>query len=166
MNPLVHAANVGAAIALLAFFAAFILTLWPRRILSFVAAGLFTVGTWVNLGILARNYFVMSKIAYGASDSGSPNTTAAFWFLLPATLIAYALAAPLLLWPFIPQATAIRYGIIVNLVFIPLMAGLLFVQAYETSNGYMLPDELKWLVYALMWFRIRQSYDCQKASPK
>jgi hypothetical protein len=27
----------------------------------------------------------------------------------------------------------------------------------------MLPDVLKWLVYALMWFRIRQSYGNDRA---
>jgi hypothetical protein len=158
MNPLGHAANVGATIAFVAFFAAFVLTLRPRRTFTFAAAGLFTLGTWVSLGILARNFFVMGTIAYGASDSGSPNTAASFWFLLPVTLIVYALAAPVLLWPSIPQATAMLYGTILNLAFVVLVSALTIFQVYETSHGYMLADVLRWLVYALLWFRIRQSY--------
>jgi len=104
----------------------------------------------------------MGTIAYGASDSGAPNTMALIWFLLPVTMIGYALVAPVLLWPSIPQATAMRYGTILNLVSIPLVAILTFAQIYVSTQGYMLPDELKWLVYALLWFRVRQSYDNRK----
>jgi len=162
MNPLAHVANVGAGIASLTFFAAFILTLWPRQELTIGAAILYAIGTWVSLGILARNFYVMGAIAYGTSDSGVPNAAASIWFLLPITAIGYALIAPILLWPSIPQATAMRYGIILNLTLIPLLTALLFARTYIGTQGYVLPDVLKWLVYALLWFRIRQSYDNKK----
>jgi hypothetical protein len=157
MNPLAHAANLGAGIASLAFFIAFILTLWPRRVLILAAAILFAVGTWASLGVLARNYFVMGAMAYGMSDSGYPNTVALFWLLLPLTIALYALFAPILLLPSIPQAIAMRLGIILNLTFIPLMAGFNLLEAYVGTQGHFLPDVLKWLVYALLWFRVRQN---------
>jgi hypothetical protein len=158
MNPLLHAANIGAGIALITFFAAFVLTLWPNRVRIMAAAVLYAVGTWISLGIVARNYFLMVRISYGLSDSGSANTAALFWLLLPITAVIYALAAPALLWPSIPQAIAMRYGKILHLVLIPLLALVMFAQAYANSHGYFLSDQLKWLVYALMWFRIRQAY--------
>jgi hypothetical protein len=157
MNPLLHAANVGAAIALVTFFAAFVLTLWPSRVRTAVAAILYAIGTWVSLGILARNYFVVVRINYGLSDSGSANTAALFWLLLPIMAVVYALAAPALLWPAIPQPKAMRYGKALHLVFVPLLALTMFVAIYTSAHGY-LSDQLKWLVYGLMWFRIREGY--------
>jgi hypothetical protein len=158
MNPLLHAANIGAGVASLAFFVAFILTLCPSRKRIYGAAILFTFGTWISLGILAKNYSIMALIAYGASDSGSLNTAGLFWLLLPVTAMAYAWIVPIFLWPSIPQATAMRYGKILNLILIPLLIALLFIRAYVETRGYFLGDQLKWLVYPLMWFRIRESY--------
>jgi len=157
MNPLLHAANVGAALALVTFFAAFVLTLWPSRVRTAAAAILYGIGTWVSLGILARNYFVVVRINYGLSDSGSPNTGALLGLLLPIMAVVYALAAPALLWPSIPQPKAMRYGTTLHLVFVPLLALITFAGIYASAHGY-LSDQLKWLVYGLMWFRIRESH--------
>jgi uncharacterized membrane protein len=158
MNSLAQADNIGSGIASLTFFAALVLTLWPRRAMTIAAAILFSIGTWVSLGILAHHYFIIGTIAYGMTDSG-PNTIASLWFLLPIMAIVYALMAPVLLWPSIPQATAMRFGTILNLTLIPLLAVLLFARTYISTQGFILPDVLKWLVYALLWFRIRQNYE-------
>jgi hypothetical protein len=162
MNPLFHSTNAGAFIAMVSFYAAFVLTLWPNRTRALMAAILYAVGTWFSLGILAWNYSNMVRIGYGASDSGLPNTAALFWLLLPIMTVVYALAAPALLWPSIPQAVAMRYGKILHLALIPLLAIVMIASIYVSTHGYYQSDQLKWLVYGLMWFRIRESYrdDC------
>jgi hypothetical protein len=165
VNPLLHLANIGAAIALITFSTAFVLTLWPNRVRTWVAAALYAIGTWVSLGILARNYVLMIAMSYGLSDSGSANTGSLIWLLLPITAVIYALAAPALLWPSIPQAIAMRFGMILHLILIPLLIILMFAQVYVNSQGFFfLSDQLKWLVYGLVWLRIRESYRSDIAS--
>ena len=133
MNPLLHAANLGSGNALVAFFIAFVLTLWPGRMRTSIAAVLYALGTWVSLGFLARNYLILVQIGYGASDSGSANSAASFWLLIPVIAVIYALAAPALLWPSIPQATAMRHGKILNLAAMPLLAAVMFVTTTLTA---------------------------------
>jgi hypothetical protein len=135
------------------FVAAFVLTFWPSRMRSTLAAILFAVGILTRLSAFAYAYFTAAGAAWGFStDSQPPGVT---WWAMPLLLIIYALAACVLLWPFISQQRALLLGKILHLLIgIPLFAFFLIPDTLRLHRIL----ELTWLVYALLWFRIRESY--------
>ena len=54
MNPLQFTVGVGGCVALVTMLAAFVLTLWPSRARTAVAAILYSIGILIYSGILAR----------------------------------------------------------------------------------------------------------------
>ncbi|MCX7722001.1 MAG: hypothetical protein N2379_02940 [Verrucomicrobiae bacterium] len=138
-------------------FAAFNLTLRPGKAHAAAAAVLYCIGTWVSLGIFARNYFVAVLIGCGLGAPETPPIVILPWLALPVMTVAYALAAGALLWPSIPQHKAIRWGSALHTFALPLLILFVFLGTYTRFHGYF-PDQLKWLVYGLMWFRVRGSY--------
>ena len=135
------------------FVAAFILTFWPSRVRSSSAAILFAIGILTRLSTFAYAYFTAAGAASGFSRDTQP--PGVIWWAMPLFLILYAIAACGLLWPFITQHRALLLGKILHLlVGIPLFA---FFLIPETIR-YHRTLELTWLVYALLWFRIRESY--------
>jgi hypothetical protein len=151
MGPLFFA-QVG-WVAASCFIAAFVLTFWPSRVRSSVAAILFGIGILTRLSTFAYAYFTAAGAAWGFSrDTQPPGVT---WWAMPVQLVLYALAACILLWPTIPQQRALLLGKILHLLFgVPLFAFLLIPRTLQFHT----PLELTWLVYALLWFRIREGY--------
>jgi hypothetical protein len=149
--------NPGACITALAFLTAYLLSFWPGRRNSASAAILYSIGILINLGLLAWSYLLLVRMSYGLSDSGSPNSVALVGLVLPVVAIIYAISAVVLLWPPIPQHKAMRWGKVLHLTILPLLAILAFAITYQRVHG-LLSNELKWLVYGLLWFRIREGY--------
>jgi hypothetical protein len=143
-------------VAGLVFFVAFVLTCWPCR-WTLVSAGiLYVIGVLTNLGILAFQCFQGFAINWGTSDS-PPQSFPLIGWLLPAWVLGYAVAASVLLLPYIPQQKAILLGRILHLVVLPLLVVFLLVgPLYQFQR--MAAHSLSWLVYGLLWFRIRERY--------
>lgn len=154
--------NPGASITALAFLTAYLLSFWPGRRNSPSAAILYSIGILVSVGILAWGYLFAVRISYGLSDSGSPNSIALVGLALPILAVIYAVAAVVLLWPEIPERSAMRWGRVLHLVILPPLAILGFAATYQRAHGF-LASELKWLVYGLLWFRIREGYPRKEA---
>jgi hypothetical protein len=143
-------------VAGVAFFAALVLTFWPRRWCSVLAAILYSAGILTRLGILGYSFFMMVGISYGLSDSGSPNRLALWGLIIPVGLMVYAVAASVLLWHKISQEKALLFGKILHLCFFPPLVLFLLVATRPPFAPH--PFELAWLVYGLLWFRIREGY--------
>jgi hypothetical protein len=138
------------------FFAALILTCWPRRCCSIWAAVLYAVGILVRLGLLAYAFIIRVGIGYGASDSGAPNRIALWGLTIPVGLVVYAVAASALLWPTVSQEKALLLGKILHLCFFPPLVLFLLFLSQPAFGPH--PFELAWLVYPVLWFRIRERY--------
>ena len=104
------------------------------------------------------------RMSYGLSDSGSPNSVALVGLVLPVVAIIYAISAVVLLWPPIPQRNAMRWGKVLHLVILSPLAILAFAITYQRVHG-LLSNELKWLVYGLLWYRIREGYPKKDGVP-
>lgn len=139
-------------------FAAFILTLRRERIAYGLVGSLFGIGTILSVGAFVWSWGVTIWIAYSLSDSGSANTAALAVLPIPIGALGYALTAIILLWPGIPQSKAMHLGKILHLIFLPLLVSMIFALAFIRVNRSVSP-ELKWLVYGLLWFRIREKYN-------
>jgi hypothetical protein len=72
-------------------------------------------------------------------------------------VLIYASAAVWLLWPSIPQQKALRFGKILHFVILPPLILWLSV-GWVDNHLRLLPYDLTWLVYVLLWFRIREGY--------
>jgi hypothetical protein len=136
----------------------FVLTLWPSRGRLAVSAVLYVIG--LLSGIIFSVYFtggfawIMSGLSRMNADS-SPVLMLLVGLLRPALAVVYALGAAALLWPSIPQGKAIRLGKLLHLALgLPAaaLAGLCPLSPVASAFG------VGWLVYALLWFRIRESY--------
>jgi hypothetical protein len=138
------------------FFAALVLSCWRRPWSSISAAVLYALGILIRLGFLAYAFTVRVEIGYGASDSGSANSAALWGLVVPVGLSVYAVAATVLLWPTVSQEKALLLGKILHLCFFPpLVLFLLFISQPAFAPH---PFELSWLVYPVLWFRIREGY--------
>jgi hypothetical protein len=136
-------------IAAASFLSAFILTFWPSRVRSGIAALLFSGGILAKLSAHAYSFYLALNINSGLVRL-SP-----LWWVLPALLVCYGIAASALLWPSIGQEHALRLGKILHLLIAPpLIAALVFPWYHEHRRAF----DLTWLVYAILWFRIRESY--------
>ena len=134
----IYHTEISGWIACVTFFAAFGLTLWPGARRAYWAAALFSFGLLAKLLYLALYYF-------SAVTTGGEHPTGCL--LISAWVLVYAAAAIWLLTPSIPQQKALRFGKIIHLV-------LVLPLALWLAVGY----DLTWLVYALLWFRIREAY--------
>jgi hypothetical protein len=139
-----------------AFFTALLLTFWPRRWCSVLAAILYSAGILTRLGIAGYSFFMMVRISYGLSDSGSPNHLALWGLIIPVGLIVYAVVASVLLWPKVSQGSALLFGKILHLCFFPPLVLFLLFATRPPFGPH--PFELAWLVYPVLWFRIREGY--------
>ncbi len=144
--------------ASVALSVAFILTLWPSRGRLATSAVLYVIG--LLSGIIFSVYFtggfarIMSGLSRTNADS-SPVLVLLAGLLRPALAVVYALGAAALLWPSIPQEKAIRLGKLLHLALgLPTAAltGLCPLSPVASAFG------VGWLVYALLWFRIRENY--------
>ena len=154
INDFILYPHISQWIACLAFFAALVLTLAPNAKRVKCAAVLFGVGLLARLIYLAVFYF--SAVTSGSN--GSPTDTHPTMSLVcSAWVLVYAAAAIWLLLPSIPQARAILLGKLLHLVFLPPLVLWLAVGLVNHSIT-LLPYDLTWLVYALLWFRIREAY--------
>jgi len=142
------------------FIVAFILTLWPGHKRLATAAVLYVVGMMAGWAFTVYFYIGSAQMVYGMSRmsvSSSPVATAILGSIRPIAIIGYAFAASALLWPSISQKKAVRRGKLVHLgIGLPLalLAGLSPLSSATFAFG------VGWLVYALLWFRIRESYPC------
>ncbi|HTI98999.1 MAG TPA: hypothetical protein VL527_08955 [Dongiaceae bacterium] len=134
------------------FLVAFVLTFWRGRQVAQTAAAMFCVGTLAQLGALADRYFEIWVI-----NSGSNDVAAVLGLFVAVWCVCYALGAAALLWPAIPQRKAVIFGYWLHLVF--LLPLLIFFMVGIMEHVYrFFPFEIGWLVYPLLWFRIREAY--------
>jgi hypothetical protein len=142
-----------------ALLAAFILTFWSRRIISRLAATLYSVGALVGIGLIAYARIFSIWVNYHLTD-GPPADPAilAVALSLPIGTVLYAFGAVALLWPGIPQEKALGLGKILHLIILPLLILIMVIAAFFSFHGEVY-SELGWLVYAFLWFRIRESYN-------
>jgi hypothetical protein len=141
-------------IACITFFAAFVLTLWPDTRRAWCAAVLYSVGLLARLIYLAIRYF--STVASG-SDGYPSDVHPTDCVVIAIWVLIYASAAVWLLWPSIPQQKALRFGKILHFVILPPLILWLSV-GWVDNHLRLLPYDLTWLVYVLLWFRIREGY--------
>jgi hypothetical protein len=123
---------------------------------------LYAVGALTNLGILAFGYFQGIAIGWGTSD-GPPRSFPLSALLLPVGILGYAIAASALLLPFISQQRALCFGKILHLVVLPLLIVFLLVGPFYQFQR-MIAHSLTWLVYGLLWFRIREGYPDRRSN--
>jgi hypothetical protein len=143
---------------------AFVLTLWPSQCRVKAAAVLYGVGIFMTMGVLAYYFGRLVWMMYGLSDSGRANPIALVGLICPIWAIGYAGSATAFLWPSISQKKALRCGKVVHLAIglpLALWMGIHPASPHASAFG------VGWLVYALLWFRIRENYpaflDNQKA---
>jgi hypothetical protein len=137
-------------VAATAFFASFVLTFGSGR-RHFTTAAIF-----YSIGIL----FSTSLSAYFRFFRGSNWPFVRFPMLgrlMPILLLCFGIAAVALLWPSIPQKIAIRLAIILFFVVCPILNIVRMLQEILQLH-HRVSFDLTWLVYAVLWFRIRDGY--------
>lgn len=144
------------------FLTAFVLTFWRGRVISRLAAALYSVGTLVGNGFTIWAWVMVVWINFHLTDAPSVDY-GALWIalILPAAVALYTLGAVILLWRGISQRKALRLGKILHLIVLPLfllvmMAGSLF------SRGGLAAPWASSFICALMWFRIRERYETER----
>ena len=140
-------------VAGITFFVAFALTCWPRRWSYISAAVLFSIGILTNLGVQSYIYFRSAIIGWGLSDGPAQSFPIMGW-LFPLWIAGYGVACCVLLLPFISHSRALLFGKILHLVILPPLVVLFMVGSYHEIH-HLMPYQLSWLVYPLLWFRIR-----------
>lgn len=142
-------------IAGLAFVAAFVLTFWPNRWRLAAAAVLYVAGILTCTGCFAYHIHTLARMVDISKGTGTPNIFAFIGFILPLWHLGYAAGACVLLRPSIAQTKAMLFGRIWHLTIgLPLIAAQI---AYGMAPRNAALDT-GWLVYALLWFRIRHCY--------
>jgi hypothetical protein len=144
-------------IAALLLAVAFILTFWPRRTWWNLAAGCYSVGTLITLGIKIYLWLYSVWLAFGLADGDDLNFLAILGLPLPIFVSFYAVASIVLLWPWISQKNALLFGKILHLIIFPIFYLIIFAGEFSGHRGNALFD-LQWLVYGPLWFRIRESF--------
>ncbi len=156
MDPFQHILNLIGCVAITAFFTAFVLTFWPNRVRLVLAAILYGIGIIVCL----------SPYAYAHFAKGATWTFGRFpvleW-LWPILLLCFAFAATLLLWPVIPQKIALKCGMALFFIIAPILMFLKLLPDYLQFHQQLGPLDLTWLLYAILWFRIREASQKQKS---
>jgi hypothetical protein len=144
-------------IAALLLAAAFILTFRRGPALWRLAAGFYSVGTLVSIGIKVYLWLFSVLLAFGLSDGDDTNFLALIGLPFPILVSFYAMASIVLLWPWISQKHAMRLGKILHLIIFPILFAFIFVGEFSGHRGNALFD-LQWLVYGPLWFRIRENF--------
>jgi hypothetical protein len=151
--------QIPAGIAVAAFLIAFLLTLSPGRRQIVAAAVSYVAGMLSYFGAFAYQTRLVAGLGLDPSDAAGPYLKAA-GIVLPLWTIGYAVGAGVLLSPSIPQKKALRFGKIWHLTIgLPLLA-------VQLSGDLRLSGSAGWLVYALLWFRIRDLYASLLEQPK
>ncbi len=153
-NTFIFYPHIANWIACITFFAAFLLTLSPTEKRARVAAVLFSFGLLarlINLAVL--NFSVVTSGSDGQPTNVHPTMSliSSFWIMI------YAIAAIWLLLPYLPQTRALFLGKVLHLVILPPLVLWLSVGLVNHTIT-VLPYDLTWLVYTLLWFRIREAY--------
>jgi hypothetical protein len=142
--------HVLTCIAGTAFFASFVLTFGSGKFYSTGAAIFYSVGMMVS----------MTPFAYFHFSQGSNWTFGRFptleW-LLPVLLFCFGAAAVVLLSPAIQQKTAMRLGMILFFVICPILIVLRLLPQFLQFH-HRVSFDLTWLVYAVLWFRVREGH--------
>jgi hypothetical protein len=137
-------------IAFTAFFTSFVLTFGSGK-RRFTAAAIF-----YGIGIL----FCTSLPAYFRFFRGANWPFGLFpvlkW-LMPILLLCFGIAAVVLLWPSIPQKIAMRLAMTLFFVVCPILIIVRMLPEIMQFH-HRVSFDLTWLVYALLWFRIRDGY--------
>jgi hypothetical protein len=144
-------------IAALLLAAAFILTFRHGPALWRLAAGFYSVGTFVSIGIKVYLWLFSVLLAFGLGDSDNMNFLALLGLPFPLLVSFYGIASIVLLWPWISQKHAMLFGKILHLIIFPIFFVFIFVGEFSGHRGNALYD-LQWLIYGPLWFRIRESF--------
>jgi hypothetical protein len=145
-------------VAATAFFTSFALTFGSGRRNSTAAAIFYSIGILVSTGLSA--YFRFFR--------GSAWPFARFptlGWLMPILLFCFGIAAVALLWPSIPQKTATRLAMFLFIVVYPILI-LIRMLPDILQLHHRISFDLTWLVYAVLWFRVRDGYArMEKSNP-
>ncbi|HTV43169.1 MAG TPA: hypothetical protein VMF08_21570 [Candidatus Sulfotelmatobacter sp.] len=136
--------------------AAFGLTFWQQRSSWCIAAGFYTAGTLVGIGVKVYLWLLALWLAIALSDGSSTDIPWA-GLILPITASLYGIASVVLVWPWIGQKNAMRFGKILHLIVLPVFFSTLLVCTFLTRGQALTLPELQWLVYGPLWFRIRET---------
>jgi hypothetical protein len=132
-----------------AFFTSFALTFGPGKH-RFTAAIFYSIGILVSTSLEAYFHF------FRGSDWMFNRFPILGW-LTPILRLCFGIAAVMLLWPTIPQKLAIRLGMMLFFVACPILIIIQMVPGIVQLHARISLD-LTWLVYAVLWFRIRDGY--------
>ena len=141
-------------IAAAAFFTSFALTFSSGK---FRPAAIF-----YSIGILVST----SLSAYFRFFRGSTWPFARFptlGWLMPILLLCFGLAAVVLLWPSIPQKIAMRLAMMLFFVVCPILIIVRMLPEILQLH-HRISFDLTWLVYAVLWFRVRDGYSRMEKS--
>lgn len=139
-----------------AFFTSFALTFGSGKIRFAVAAIFYSIGMMFCMGLPAWfHFFRGSNATFG-------------WFpmlksLSPILLLCFGIAAVVLLWPSIPQHIAMRRAMILFFVVCPILIVIRVLPEFLQFEHRISSDLTNWLLYAVLWFRVRGGYE--KAGP-
>ncbi|HTV43170.1 MAG TPA: hypothetical protein VMF08_21575 [Candidatus Sulfotelmatobacter sp.] len=134
-----------------AFFTSFALTFGPGKIRFAAAAIFYSIGMMFCMGFPAYfHFFRGSDPRFG-------------WFpmlesLSPIFLLCFGIAAVVLLWPSIPQQTAMRLAMLLFFVICPILIIIRVLPEFLQFEHRISSDLTSWLLYAVLWFRVRDGY--------
>jgi hypothetical protein len=147
--------NILACVAAAAFFAAFALTVWPDGIRLVWARIFYAVGM---AGCLGPNVYYRLVPGKFLTYSYFP----VFVGYLPVLYAGFGVAAIVLLLPVVSRKLAVRCAAVLFFVAAPALILLPMLPYYLIFHRF-LPFDLRWLLYAVLWFRIHQSLGRKEA---
>ena len=156
MDPSLIFLNLIGCAAIPAFFAAFVLTFWPGKIRLKLAAVLYGIGI-----ISSPSPYFYFCFVHGATNPFAPLPI--LGWLWPILFLCFAIAAALLLWPVVSPNVAFKCGIVLFFVIAPVLIVLKMLPEYFRHHGPMFLFDFTWLVYAIVWFRIHETFQKQLA---
>lgn len=157
MDPFAVIFDLVGYVAAAALFAAFALTFWPSRARMGLATTLYGVGVLGWLSLYAFFYLIRRSL-------GPPPHFLMMQRIVAALFLVFAIAAVALLWPSIPQRTAFRCGLILFFAVAPALTLLRMIPDYFQFRHLIPPIDLTWLLFAVLWFRIREKNQNQAVS--
>lgn len=141
-----------------AFFASFALTFGSGKFRIAVAAIFYSIGMVFSMGLPA--YFIFFH---------GPNQTFGWFPMLqsvsPVFLLFFGIAAAGLLWPSIPQQIAIRLAMVLFFVICPILIVIRVLPEFLQFEHRITSDLTSWILYAALWFRVRDAYEKAEANP-
>jgi hypothetical protein len=150
MGPAQILFDVVICIAATAFFTSFALTFGSGRVYSRAAAIFYSIALTARVSSDAWfNFFRNSNWTLGRFQT--------LVWAIPISLLCFAVAAAVFLWPSIPQKLAIRLAMILFFVICPILIVIRALPDFLQFHGYVYFD-LAWILYAVLWFRVRDGY--------